>query len=81
MLIFFKQALGLSPSLLHRMLYPVALLRPLAVVEAVQGSHQIAGDAADALKGHAVGLGAAAAGALVADDAGSDLRYPTGPDR
>ena len=51
-------------------LHTVVLLGTLGVVEAVQGAHQVAGDAADALEGHAVVLLPAAAGALVADDAG-----------
>ena len=53
------------------MLHAVALLGGLGIVPAVHGAHQIAGDAADALKTDAaIVLVAAAAGALVVDDAG-----------
>ena len=59
----------------HAVLHAVPFLGPLGVVEAVQRAHQIAGDAADALKGHVV-LVPAAAGALVPDDAGTRTTCP-----
>ena len=46
----------------------VMLLGTLAVVEAVQGAHEVAGDAADALEGDVPFL-TAALGAAVVDDA------------
>ena len=57
-------------ALFGPVLHAVALLGALSVVEAIQGAHQVAGDAADALEAAvAVGLSAAAVGAAVADDA------------
>ena len=52
----------------HTVLHAVPFFGPLGVVEAVQRAHQIAGDAADALKGMPVFV-TAALGTAVADDA------------
>ena len=40
-----------GPERSNAVLYAVALLGALAVVEAIQGAHQVAGDAANALEG------------------------------
>ena len=52
------------------MLYTVVLFGALGVIETIEGSHQVTGDAADALEGHVVlRFGAPALGAYVLDDA------------
>ena len=61
---------GITFNLLHLMLHAVAFFGALGIVEAVEGAHEVTGDAADALERLAVlRLGAAALGAHVSDDA------------
>jgi len=51
------------------MLYAIMLLGALCIVETVQRTDQITGDAADSIEGTFI-LGASAAGTLILDDAG-----------
>ena len=57
--------------MLHAVLHAVVLLGALGVVEAVQRAHEVTGDAADALKAHAL--------AVFCVDVGFNLCQRSGP--